>query len=83
MEREVTDGEGITWTCVQAYAMLSEQSEAQAAARTDSRRESYHVVCTPSGGAKSVRIELPDGWEDSCSDEDLLRAIETGRQGDG
>ncbi len=83
MEREVTDGEGITWTCVQAYAMLPEHSDAQAAARTDSSNESYHVVCTPSGGAQSVRIELPGGWEESASDEDLLRAIEARRQDDG
>ena len=77
MSREVTDADGITWTCLQAYAGLSEGAEA--AARTDGPGERYHVVCTPSGGAQSVRLELPGGWAESCSDEELLRAIEARR----
>lgn len=33
MAREVTDVDGITWTCIQAYAGLSDQTENQAAAQ--------------------------------------------------
>jgi hypothetical protein len=33
------------------------------------------VVCTPSGGARSVRLELPDGWEAGLSNDELLGAI--------
>jgi hypothetical protein len=32
-------------------------------------------VCTPSGGAQSVRVELPRGWEERVSDAELLDAI--------
>ena len=78
MPREVQDDQGITWSCVEAYAGLS--GDAGDAARADGPGERYRVVCTPSGGAKSVELELPAGWEDSMSDEDLLREI--GRRSD-
>ena len=73
MPREVRDDDGITWSCVEAYAGLS--GEAGDAARADGPGERYRVVCTPSGGAKSVELELPASWEESMSDEDLLREI--------
>lgn len=71
MPREVTDQEGIRWTCVEAYAGLS--GDAGDAAKVDGER--YRVVCTPSGASKSVELQLPGGWEDSLSDDDLLREI--------
>ena len=71
MPREVTDGQGIRWTCVEAYAGLS--GDAGDAAKVDG--ECYRVVCTPSGASKSVELELPGGWEDSLSDDELLRQI--------
>lgn len=37
------------------------------------------VVCTPNGGAQSVRIELPPSWAQDLSDSDLLEAIERAR----
>lgn len=73
MPREVRDDQGITWSCVEAYAGLS--GDAGDAARADGPGERYRVVCTPSGGARSVELELPAGWEESMSDEDLLREI--------
>ena len=76
MEREVTDANGITWTCVQAYAGLSDRVENRAAAQVNEQKNTYRVVCTPSGGAKSVRMELQGEWETSYSDEELLREIE-------
>jgi hypothetical protein len=33
------------------------------------------VVCTPSGGAQSVRIALPGDWEKKISDEQLVDRI--------
>jgi hypothetical protein len=77
MPREVTDAEGIVWTCAQAYAGLSNDAEHRDAARAGSDR--YRVVCTPSGGARSVRLELPGDWEQGRSDEELLRDIESQR----
>ena len=75
MPREVNDAEGITWTCIQAFAGLGNDPEKTDAARVDGSRNQVHVVCTPSGGAKSVRLELPGNWETSLPDDDLLRAI--------
>ena len=75
MPREVSDGEGITWSCIQAFAGLGNDPEKADAARVDGTRNRIHIVCTPSGGAKSVRLELPGDWETSLSDDDLLRAI--------
>ncbi|GAA6618856.1 hypothetical protein [Scytonema sp. NUACC26] len=75
MAREVTDADGITWSCLQAYAGLSDSEENQAAARVNEARNTLWIVCTPSGGAKSVRLELPSEWETSYSDEALLGEI--------
>lgn len=73
MPREVTDGEGTTWSCVEAYAGLSEDGKSDAA-RVEGT-DHYRVVCTPSGGATSVELELPGGWDESLSDEELVREI--------
>lgn len=76
MAREVTDSNGITWSCAQAYAGLSDDAENQAAARVKDQDDKYWVVCTPSGGASSVRLQLNGEWEKSYSDEALLSEIE-------
>jgi hypothetical protein len=75
MEREITDNNGITWTCVQAYSGLGNNTENQEAAQVKGIEDSYWVVCTPSGGAKSVRLKLQGEWEKSYSDEMLLNEI--------
>lgn len=80
MGREVTDVDGNTWTCIQAYAGLSDGAVNQEKARANEQKDTYWVVCTPSGGAKSVRLELQGGWETSHSDEALLSAIESAAQ---
>jgi hypothetical protein len=75
MPREITDDNGVTWSCIQAFAGLGNNPAKADAARVEGTADRFHVVCTPSGGARSVRIELPEGWEQSCSDEDILAAI--------
>ena len=75
MPREITDADGVTWSCIQAFAGLGNGPEKAEAARVGSARVRFHVVCTPSGGAKSVRLELPGGWEERCSDQEILEAI--------
>jgi len=75
MPREASDAEGITWTCIQAFAGLGNDPEKMDAARVDGAKDQVHVVCTPSGGAKSVRLELPGDWETTISDDALLQAI--------
>ena len=80
MAREVTDGEGVTWACVQAYAGLGDGGENGEAARVEGAGDLFHVVCTPSGGAQTVRLKLGGGWEEGLSDEELLRRIESARR---
>ncbi len=73
MPREVTDGEGTTWSCIEAYAGLSEDGKSDAARVEGTDR--YRVVCTPSGGAASVTLELAAGWDERMADDALLREI--------
>jgi len=75
MPRDVKDSEGVTWTCIHAFVEVGKAPEKTEAARVEDSKNKFHVVCTPSGGARSVRIELPGNWEKSLSDDELLRAI--------
>jgi len=83
MPREVTDEEGVRWTCVQAYAGLA-PSAGEAlnadAARVEGGGDRFRVVATPSGGARTVEMELPGDWENALSDEDLLGRIAGARE---
>lgn len=74
-QREVQDDENTIWTCVQALSGLSGEAAEEAAERIESKEGTVPVVCTPSGGAQSVRLELPKDWAEKMSDEDLLKAI--------
>lgn len=76
MSREVTDAAGITWTCIQAFSGLGKDPEKVEAARVDGEPDAFQVVCTPSGGAQSVRIAMPGDWEEQASDAQVLEAIE-------
>jgi hypothetical protein len=51
MPREVTDADGITWSCIQAFAGLGNDPVRAAAARVEGTPDCVHVVCTPDGGA--------------------------------
>lgn len=73
--REVEDGEGVRWTCVQALSGVRGEAAERAAARIEGDEGTVTVVCTPSGGARSVRLALERGWEESVTDEALLSAI--------
>ncbi|KMO28411.1 hypothetical protein VQ02_31650 [Methylobacterium variabile] len=72
-ERTVTTREGIAWTCIEALAGLQDAPDsAKAKLAGEGRRV---VVCTPSGGAHSVRLTLAEGWRET-PDADLAAAIE-------
>ncbi len=75
MPREVTDHDGITWSCIQAFAGLGNDPDKAAAALVKGSGHLLHVTCTPSGGARSVRLELPGGWEESVPDCEILDRI--------
>jgi hypothetical protein len=76
MPRKITDREGITWTCIQAFAGLGNDPEKADAARVEGSEDKVRVVCTPSGAARSVRMECPADWEASVQDEQLLTLIQ-------
>ena len=77
--REVTDDEGTTWSCVQAFAGLGDSDAAQEAAERAAEGDgTVAVVCTPRGGAQSVRVSLPTDWEEMPEPE-LLAAIAAAR----
>ena len=59
MPREIVDANGVTWSCIQAFAGLGDSPEKENAAQVEGSPDSFHVVCTPTGGAKSVRLQLP------------------------
>jgi hypothetical protein len=76
MVREVTDADGTTWSCVPPYQGLGSGDEGMPdAARVDGAEDRYYLVCTPSGGAQSVRITVPGDWERALSDEALVASI--------
>ena len=82
MTREVTDRGGTAWSCVQAFAGLGDGAARARAAQVKSADGRVHVICTPSGGARSVRVELPEAWQDEVPDDQLLAAIGTQRAED-
>ncbi len=73
--REVSDRDGITWTCIQAFAGLGGDPKKTEAARVEGTGGLVAVVCTPSGGARSVRLQLAEDWEGRLADDALLKAI--------
>ena len=44
MEREITDSNGITWVCIQAYSAIFHNAENQDAAQVEGQEDSYWVV---------------------------------------
>jgi hypothetical protein len=74
LPREIDNQEGVRWSCAQAYEGLGDSNGIGDAAQVEGKNL-YRVVCTPSGGSMSVELELPDGWDDDLSDEDLLEMI--------
>lgn len=80
MQREVTDRDSTTWSCAQAHAGLTDElASARAAQRASDHAGAVTVVCTPSGRAKSVHIEVPPQWHEQMSDAELLAAIDSRR----
>jgi hypothetical protein len=74
-QRTLTDQDNITWTCVQAYTGLNGEAAERAAEISQDEAGRVSVVCTPSGGAQSVRLELSPDWVEALPDRELLQAI--------
>ncbi len=74
-QREVTDKQNIRWSCVQAYAGLEDKIPDNVNELAETNNGKVEVVCTPSGGAKSVRLELVKNWADHLNDDELVSMI--------
>jgi len=79
-QREVTGSDNIKWTCVQAYAGLEGKLSEKTEELSQNDEGKVTVVCTPSGGAQSVRIELQKNWEEDVTDDELANAIKQAQQ---
>jgi hypothetical protein len=73
-QREVQDQNNTKWVCVEALSGISDNSS-EVADKIQDGNGNVPVVCTPSGGAQTVRIKVRSDWTDSLSDEDLLNEI--------
>jgi hypothetical protein len=78
-QREIREGR-TTWQCVQAYGGLENTSNKKIEDLTINQGN-VEVICTPSGGAQTLRIMLPSSWAEDASDEDLKMAIRLGTTG--
>lgn len=74
-EREVQDQNKTIWRCSQAFAGVAGKYSHQATAHIENKNDTVPVICTPSGGAQTVRLNLEHNWNDQLSDEDLVNFI--------
>lgn len=75
-QREVKDTEGLNWVCVQSLATVESLKDTEV---KNSKGGEVIVVCTPSGGAQTVRLQLPQNWFDELDDKTLLTQIQSSR----
>lgn len=73
-QREIQDQNNTKWVCVEALSGLSDNSS-EVAEKIQDKNGNVPVVCTPSGGAQTVRINVSSDWDEKLSDEELLAAI--------
>ena len=73
-QRELLDTENTTWTCIQAFSGTNGEA-AKKAAEKASNQGKVTVICTPSGGEQTVRLELQEDWAAEMSDEALLESL--------
>jgi hypothetical protein len=79
-QREVQGEDNTNWACVQAYAGAKKELAEKGAELAESSNGTVPVVCTPDGGAQTVRLELPKDWMDNITDEELLGNITSAQQ---
>lgn len=78
-QREITDAANVKWTCVQAYSGTEQKTAEQVTEKTQESGK-VQVVCTPSGGAQTVRLDLVTNWMEKLSDAELLDQITSAQQ---
>lgn len=60
--REVQSDDNVRWQCAEAIG-------------DSSAADKCIVVCTPSGGEQTVRLQLDGNWFEQVADKDLVAAI--------
>ncbi len=78
-QREVQTQDNVIWTCVEALSGGERKTAEQAGEHIQSENGTVPVVCTPNGGERSIRLQLPCQWQDTFPDEELLHAISKAR----
>jgi hypothetical protein len=79
IQREIQDKNGTTWQCVQAFAGVETKTTHKAVEHSENKDGTVTVICTPSGGAQTVRLQLPANWNDQMENEELAEAISHNR----
>jgi hypothetical protein len=79
MKQREIDAGGLKWTCVQALAGVTGEAAA-AAQRKLEAADHVPVVCTPSGEAQSVRLNLAPDWLEGMGDDELASAIKAAQR---
>lgn len=74
-QRTVIAPDLTTWTCIQAYAALDGEEPDQLEDDSSDAEGHVPVVCTASGGASSLCLELDPDWAEAMPDAELLLAI--------
>lgn len=78
-QREVQTQDNVLWTCVEALSGGEGKTVKQAGTPVQNENGTVPVVCTPNGGERSIRLQFPPQWQDTCSDDALLDAISKAR----
>lgn len=78
-QRQVQDKGNTIWDCVEAFSAISNGNMQKTAALSPDKGM-VDVVCTPSGGAQSVRLRVAEDWLEKMTEEKLLAAIEEQRR---
>jgi hypothetical protein len=77
-QREIQDSENVIWTCTQAFSGTDGEAARQAAEKAKNGGQ-VTVICTPSGGEQTVRLELQERWIEEMSDHALMEALFAGK----
>jgi hypothetical protein len=77
--REIRDQNDLVWNCVQAFTATHGEAAEKATQLSEKNNGKIEVICTPSGGAQTVRLELYPDWLEKLSDHDLVKAITNAR----
>jgi hypothetical protein len=74
-QRDVQDENNTRWQCMQAFAGTDSRAAEEATQKIEQQSNTVPVICTPSGGGQTVRLNLEKNWNERLSDDALIIAI--------